>query len=101
MGDARYQEQGPGDLVPGRGIELIELLESRGGQLTLLELANGTTYRSFNIAYGRDYGDEWGHFTLNISPRIDGEFVEWLSSGDVRAARDPETAEVLYRRLES
>ena len=82
-------------------MQLIEVLEARDGQLTLLELANGTTFRSFNIAYGRDYGDEWEHFTLNISPRIEGEVVEWLSSGDVRTALDPQTAEVLYRRLES
>ncbi|HYC73247.1 hypothetical protein [Brevundimonas sp.] len=101
MGDARYHEQGPGDLVPGRGSGLIELLESRDGQLTILELVDGTTLRSFNIAYGRDYGEEREHFTLNISPSIDGEVVEFLSSGDVKAAVDPATTNVLYRRLES
>jgi hypothetical protein len=101
MQGGRYQEQGLGEMVPGRGIELVELLERRDGRLTLLELADGRTIRSFNIAAGRDLGDEWEHFTLNISPRIDGEDVDWLSTADVVAASDPDGSEPLYRRIDA
>ena len=97
----RYQEQGFGEMVPGSGIELVELLERRDGRLTLLELADGRTIRSFNIAAGRDLGDEWEHFTLNISPRIEGEDVDWLSTADVLTARDPDESKLLYRRTDA
>lgn len=87
-------------MVPGRGIELVELLESRDGRLTLLQLADGRTFRSFNIAAGRDLGEEWEDFTANISPMIEGEDVDWISTADVLTARDPEASELLYRRAD-
>ncbi|MBN9466714.1 hypothetical protein [Brevundimonas sp.] len=98
MSVARYQAQGPGDIVPGRGFELVNLLKARQGQLTLLELENGATFRAFNSAYGRDMGDEWEHTILNCSPTIDGEEIMLVRTSDVLRAIDPMTSAILYTR---
>ena len=100
MAEARYQEQGPGDYVPGRGFQLVELLETRHGRLTLLELSNGSGLRAFNSAAGRDIGAEWEHMTLNISPAMPGEEVAFVSTKDVARAIDPGTSEILYVRTQ-
>ncbi|MET4684866.1 hypothetical protein [Brevundimonas faecalis] len=101
MKTARYQDQGPGDLVPGRGFELVNLLKARGGQLTLLVLTDGRTLRAFNSAYGRDMGDEWEHTTLNVSPDVNGEEIEFVWTSDVVRAIDPQTSAILYARTQS
>lgn len=98
MNDARYQDQGPGELVPGRGFQLVNLLDARAGQLTLLELSNGSVLRAFNSAYGRDMGEEWEHTTLNISPDVPGEEITFLATNEVARAIDPDTSEILYAR---
>jgi hypothetical protein len=101
MAEARYQDQGPGEYVPGRGFQLVELLEARDGRLTLLELADGSILRAVNSASGRDMGAEWEHATLNISPAIPGEEIDFLSTADVARAIDPDTSEILYVRTQS
>ena len=85
-------------MIPGRGRELVELLERRDGRLTLLELADGRILRAFNCAAGRDMGEAWEHATLNISPDIDGEVVEFVETSDVVRAIDPESSPPLYVR---
>ncbi|MDP1914018.1 hypothetical protein [Brevundimonas sp.] len=85
-------------MLPGRGIELVELLESRDGCLTLLELADGRVVRAFNCAAGRDMGDAWEHMTLNISPDMAGEKIDFLRTSDVVHAVDPDTSDTLYIR---
>ena len=94
----RYREQGEGPFQPGRGIDLIELLESRDGVLTLLELEDGRVLRAFNSCGSRDMGEEWEHTTLNISPFLDGEDSPFVLTGEVVRAIDPETSAVLYTR---
>ena len=86
---SRYQPQGYGDLVPGYGIEIVELLESRDGQLTLVELSDGSTRRVFNIAYGRDAGSDWEHVSTNISPDVPGEAFDFFVTSEVRLVLDP------------
>jgi len=98
MSAPRYQDQGPGGIIPGRGFELVSLLKARQGQLTLLELQNGATLHAFNSVYGRDMGDEWEHTTLNCSPTIDGEEIMLVWTSDVLRAIDPETSATLYIR---
>ncbi|WP_428156363.1 hypothetical protein [Brevundimonas sp.] len=98
MNVARHQDQGPGDIVPGRGFELVGLLKARQGQLTLLEMENGAIIRAFNSAYGRDMGAEWEHTTLNCSPEIEGEEIMFVWTSDVLRAIDPETSTILYTR---
>jgi hypothetical protein len=101
MAGARYQEQGPGEYVPGRGFQLVELLEARQGRLTLLELSDGSELRAFNSAAGRDIGAGWEHTTLNISPAMPGEEVALVSTKDVARAICPDTSEILYLRTPS
>lgn len=101
MDEAGYQPQGPGRLVPGRGDALVLLLERRGGLLTILEMSDGRRLRAFNVAAGRDMGDEWEHATLNISPEIPGEAIDFISVGDVSKAIDAETSAPLYVRTQT
>jgi len=96
----RYQEQGPGEYVPGRGFQLIELLEACHGRPTLLELSDGRILGAVNSASGRDIGAEWEHATLNISPDMPGEEIDFVSTGDVARAIDPDTSEILYARTQ-
>ena len=45
---------------------------------------------AWNCVWGRDWGAEWEHLTLNLSPRMDGATVETVSTRSVVEARDPE-----------
>ena len=97
MTDERYQEQGEGVFVPGRGAALVKLLEARDGLLTLLVLADGRTHRSFNVAAGRDIGAVWEHISTNVSPDVEGETSEFMFTGEIVEVIDPATSETLYR----
>jgi hypothetical protein len=59
-------------------------------------LIDGQRYLVFNIAWGYDEGDEWAHVTTNISPRIEGEHVDFFFTSLVVAALDPSTDDLLY-----
>ena len=96
--DDRYQEQGEGAYVPGRGAALVKLLEARDGLLTLLVLEDGRVHRSFNVAAGRDIGAEWEHISTNISPCLDAEPSEFLLTGEIVEVVDPTNSSTLYRR---
>ena len=101
MSEARYQEQVPGPLLPGRGYSLVRTLEARGGKLTLVELSDGRVLRAFNSAYGRDLGEEWEHATFNCSPALDGEAIEFVRTSTIVRLIDPVTGELLYQRTTS
>lgn len=74
----------------------MQILRKRDGITTSVQLADGQTLRVVNIAWGYDSGAETAHVTTNISPRIDGEAVEFFHTNEVRALLDPETQTVLY-----
>ena len=101
MEGARFQEQVPGPLLPGRGYALVQMLEARGGKLTLVELSDGQVIRAFNSAYGRDLGEEWEHTTFNCSPTVAGETVEFVQTSNIVRVVDPATDELLYQRTQS
>ncbi|MBI2261008.1 MAG: hypothetical protein HYU62_05015 [Caulobacterales bacterium] len=101
MEDARYHEQVPGPLLPGRGNALVLMFEARDGKLTLVELDDGRMIRAFNSAYGRDLGEEWEHTTFNCSPVVDGEPTEFVQTSDIVRVIDPATDEILYQRTQS
>lgn len=85
-------------ILPGCGQSLVHLLMRRRGRPTRLKLNDGGEVTAWNCAWGMDYGREWEHLTLNMSPRSASANATFLSSADVIAASDPTSGRTLYRR---
>lgn len=85
-------------VLPGAGAALVALLMARRGQPTRLRLRNGAEITAWNCAWGMDYGHDWEHLTLNMSPRRAGAETIFLSSADVMAACDADGGPLLYQR---
>ena len=85
-------------VLPGCGASLVSLLMRRRGRPTRLRLHDGAEVTAWNCAWGMDYGREWEHLTLNMSPRLADAATAFVSSADVVAASDPESGDPLYER---
>jgi len=85
-------------VLPGAGAALVSLLVARRGQPTRLKLTSGAEITAWNCAWGMDFGREWEHLTLNMSPRLRSADAAFLSTADVVAARDPADGRMLYER---
>ena len=88
-----YRDQGEGELVPGRGFEIVKILIERRGTPTAIDFDDGTTITTHEAAYGRDIGEEWEHLYLEVP----GQTL-FTSSSSVSALRDPETGVCLFQR---
>jgi PAS domain-containing protein len=64
----------------------------------MLCLDDGTQIVAHNSAWGRDFGDEWEHLSLNVSPEIVDIDFEFVSAREIAEAVDTASGEVLYRR---
>lgn len=85
-------------ILPGCGASLVRLLMRRRGRPTRLRLSDGAEVTAWNCAWGMDFGRDWEHLTLNMSPRLTGVGAAFLSSVDVLAASDPVSGAALYER---
>ncbi len=85
-------------ILPGRGRGLVRVLAARRGRATTLRLIDGREVTAWNCVWGRDWGAEWEHLTLNLSPRIAGATVETVSTRSVVEARDEE-GRALHRAI--
>jgi hypothetical protein len=90
---SRYRAQGEGEIVPGRGIEIAELLLERRGVPTLVEFDDGSTLITSESAYGRDISEEWEHLYLEAGGQT---FV--ASSSQVVRLHDPVSGARLFER---
>ena len=94
---SEVQPQGPGLLVPGKGSEIVALLESRHGLLTEVVLKGGKRVRFRSVAWGRDMGDDWEHVNLFVSvdppPSRDDQFC---STSEIVEVLDPASRERLF-----
>ena len=93
---SRYEEQGGGQIVPGLGARIVEILDARTGAETLVELDTGATVSAQNSAFGRDVGAAWEHTTLNIG--VNGRHAEFISTASIVRLRDPVSGTILYDR---
>lgn len=84
-------------VLPGAGAALVSLLTVRRGRPTRLTLSSGAEITAWNCAWGMDFGGEWEHLTLNMSPRLPRAEAVFLSAADVIDACDPESGVSLYR----
>ncbi|HWU14784.1 MAG TPA: hypothetical protein VN157_12325 [Caulobacter sp.] len=98
MTSPRYLPQGPGAIVPGLGIGIVELLEARDGLKTLIELEDGQTIEAHDSAAGRDMGDEWEHVTFNASPSAEERDVHFVMTSEILRIIDPINGATLYER---
>jgi hypothetical protein len=73
------------------------LLQRRCGEWSLVELRDGRRLRVFDIAWGRDMGDEIDHITTNISPGPPGEHgIDFFFTSEVARIEDEATGKVLF-----
>jgi hypothetical protein len=84
-------------MTPSDGDTISRILQERCGQWTLVQLGDGRRFRVFDIAWGRDMGDEYDHITTNISPGPSGEHtVDFFFASEVARIEDAETRGVLF-----
>ena len=57
-------------MTPQEGEQVFHILHRRDGKLSNVSLADGTTCIVWNIAWGRDLGEEFDHITANCSPFV-------------------------------
>jgi hypothetical protein len=70
----------------------LQLLRDRDGIRTDVMLADGRTAAVWNIAWGRDIGDDYDHVTTNVSPAPPAEHqVDFFYTHEIAAIVDPES----------
>jgi hypothetical protein len=78
-----------------------KVLQERCGRWTVVELTENRTFRVFDIAWGRDMGDEFDHITTNTSPGPkEPHAIDFFFTSDVLRIVDPETGAVLFSNEE-
>lgn len=85
-------------ITPGLGASLVKILMDRASLPTLLYLDEGRQIVAYNCAWGRDFGSDWEHLSLNVSPEIENTNFEFVSTGEIVRATDPGSGLVLYHR---
>lgn len=98
MDSSRCLPQGLGAFVPGLGIEVVELLETRNGLKTLIELMDGQTIEAWDSAAGRDMGEDWEHVYFNASPQVRERDVHFVMTSEIVRILDPISGAMLYER---
>jgi hypothetical protein len=84
-------------MSPRDGETITRILRTRCGQWTLVTLTGGRHLRVFDIAWGRDMGDDFDHLTTNISPGPPEEHtVDFFFNSEVVDVTDPVTGERLF-----
>lgn len=78
--------------------DIIDLLESRDGIETRLELIDGNVILVYNIAWGYDIDDEAAHITTNISPMIEKATIDFFYSSQIKKILDGKSSELLISK---
>lgn len=81
-------------------IRVLDILRARDGQLSIVELTDGTSLRVWNIAWGYDAGDSCAHVSSNMSPGApEGDDFDFFFTSDVAAIRSaPPASQLLLLR---
>ena len=75
----------------------LQVLRGRSGQRTEVTLSSGRQIVVWNVAWGRDEGDEFDHLTTNISPEpAEPHEVDFIFSSEISTIMDPVTRETLF-----
>lgn len=85
-------------MKPGTEDRASKILQERCGLWTVVELTENRSFRVFDIAWGRDMGDEFDHITTNISPGPkEPHSIDFFFTSDVIRIVDAETGAILFR----
>ena len=84
-------------MTKDQGEQINEILNSRDGLLTEVRLVTGKILRVHNIAAGRDIGEDFHHFTTNISPQpSDTSSIDFFHADQVASIVAIESGEPLF-----
>lgn len=61
----------------------IDLLKSRDGMETKVELKNGRIISIWNIAWTYDIGADFAHITTNISPSVANAPIDFFYTNEI------------------
>ncbi len=77
--------------------KILEILKRRDARWTDVHLRDGKVLAVFNIAWGRDLGDEYAHVTTNCSPMQGDEVpIDFFYTWEVVAIVDSESGRTVY-----
>jgi hypothetical protein len=85
---------------PEHAARIIPLLRNRDGQLTIVTMSDGRVFKVFNVAWGKDEGEDYEHVTTNISPSIESQTVDLFLTSEVAGISVPESGELLWSRAD-
>lgn len=86
-------------MYPSDDDKVTSILKERCGVWSIVELRDGKRFRVFDIAWGRDMGDEHDHITTNISPGPpEGAPFDFFFTSNVVRIIDETTETVLFQR---
>ena len=84
-------------LDPKTAETALKILRRREPFATTVQLSGDRTITVFNVAWGRDMGEEYDHVTTNISPEPDGEHsIDFFHTSEIEVLIDPETGGRLF-----
>jgi hypothetical protein len=84
-------------MTRSRGDAVSLILQKHCGNWSLVELQSGQKLRVFDIAWGRDLGNEFDHITTNISPGpSDDHTIDFFFTSEVVRVEDEATGRVLF-----
>jgi len=72
-------------------LAILKVLRARDGVATIVQLADSSRLREYDIAWGYDSEDTPSHITSNISPGVEGATVDFFTTDGVVSLVDPET----------
>ena len=82
---------------PRMAATALAILRKRDPDPTDVRLTGGRVVRVFNIAWGRDDGQDFDHITTNISPEPPGEHsIDFFLTSEIEAILDPETGSQIF-----
>ena len=82
---------------PQSAITALTILKKRDPDPTDVQLEDGRVLRVYNVAPGRDLGDEFDHVTTNISPSPACDHtVDVFYTNEIAGLVDPDTGHQLF-----
>ncbi|WP_144430593.1 hypothetical protein [Jannaschia donghaensis] len=76
--------------------DLIKLLVSRSGILTVANLKVGLVSVFIDIVWGYDIGDQYAHITTNVSPGREGLEIDFFFTSEIISLLDYEDQSALF-----
>lgn len=76
--------------------DLIDLLRTRDGVRTIVELRSGAQLEVWDIAWGYDAVDDHAHVTTNVSPGASARPLDVFTTDEVLTVLDPDNGQPIW-----